>query len=320
MIGWTSAGGARDADDVRPLKPIRIAAICGRGWPKLQKFVSLPGMTDEPIASDTVLVQSLFGPMIAFPRDHATLQIMTFGAHTRNEVAMLCSFVDDGDLVYDVGSHIGTFAIPLAAAAGKRGRVIAIEADADNFSLLRQNLHLHELGDRVTPVLGLAGGEGVRYRKERIAEHTSATFFMPDPEGDAQPALRLDVLQEQFDGSRHIAVIKIDVEGMELAVLRSGERAIAIDRPILYVEIAAQQMARYGVAPSDVEMFLRKYNYRFFRNIGDRNSTNDEFNLVELTTLQEVAPLYDVLAIPADHARLARAWPASTSGMVRRRS
>jgi FkbM family methyltransferase len=263
-------------------------------------------MTHARAVASTVLVQSIFGPMVAFERDHATMQIVTFGAHTRNEVALLCNVVDEGDLVFDVGAHIGTFAIPLAGAVGKHGRVVAIEADADNFSLLTRNLGLHDLVDRVTPLLGLVGGQDVRYRKERFPGHTSATYFLPDPDGDEIPALQLDDLQERIGGRRRAAVVKIDVEGMELAVLQSAAQTIARDRPLLYIEIAAQQTARYGVAPRDIEDFLRRYDYRFFRNIGDRNSTNDEFKMVELGTLQDVAALYDVLAVPADDVKLAR--------------
>jgi hypothetical protein len=165
-------------------------------------------------------------------------------------------------------------------------------------------------------VRGLAGGLDVRYRKERPAEHTSATFFLPDPDGEREPALQLDVLHQELGESRRAAVIKIDVEGMELAVLQSAWQTIARDRPILYVEISALQMARCGAAPHDVELFLRRLGYRFFRNVGYRNSTNDEFELVELVILEEVAALYDVLAIPERDGKLGRAGPLPASGAV----
>jgi hypothetical protein len=70
----------------------------------------------------TVEVQSIFGPMTAFAGDFATRQIEQFGAHTRNEVALLRSFVKAGDLIYDVGAHIGTFAIPLHSRPGTMAR------------------------------------------------------------------------------------------------------------------------------------------------------------------------------------------------------
>ena len=250
----------------------------------------------------TVEVQSIFGPLTAFAGDFATRQIEQFGAHTRNEVALLQNFVKAGDLIYDVGAHIGTFAIPLAIAAGDNGRVIAIEADAESFALLRQNLVSSDLQSRVTAHLGVAGGRGARYRRVRVARHTSATHFMPDAEGTAIPAIVLDDLQDQSEPRSRVAVIKIDVEGMELAVLRSAERMIGRDRPVLYVEISIAQMARYGVTLPAVAAFLAPHDYRCFRNVGDRNSTHDAFELVEMGDLHEGGEFYDLLAVPADRA------------------
>jgi FkbM family methyltransferase len=250
----------------------------------------------------TVEVHGIFGPMTAFAGDFATRQIEQFGAHTRNEVALLRRFVKAGDLIYDVGAHIGSFAIPLALAAGDNGQVIAIEADAESLALLRQNLDRLGLRDRVTAHLGVAGGSGARYRRVRVDQHTSATYFVPDPEGAAMPVIAIDDLQDRSNPRRRVAVIKIDVEGMELAVLRSAERTIARDRPVLYVEISIAQMARYGVTLPAVAAFLARYDYRCFRNIGDRNSTHDAFELVEMGDLHEGGEFCDLLAVPADRA------------------
>jgi FkbM family methyltransferase len=250
--------------------------------------------------ANVVEVQSIFGPMAAFAGDFATRQIEQFGAHTRNEVALLQNFVKAGDLIYDVGAHIGTFAIPLAIAAGENGQVIAVEADAESFALLRQNLVSLGLQSRVTPRLGIAGGRDIPYRRVRVARHTSATYFVPDPGGALIPAVALDDLADRSIPPHRVAMIKIDVEGMELAVLRSAERTIAHDRPVLYVEISITQMARYGVTLPEVAAFLAPYDYRCFRNIGDRNSTHDAFELVELGGLHEGGEFYDLLAVPAD--------------------
>ncbi len=114
------------------------------------------------------------------------------------------------------------------------------------------------------------------------------------------PVIAPDDLQDCSNPRRRVAVIKIDVEGMELAVLRSAERMIGRDRPVLYVEISIAQMARYGVSLPEVAAFLAPYDYRCFRNIGDRNSTHDAFELVELGDLHEGGEFYDLLAVPAD--------------------
>jgi FkbM family methyltransferase len=265
----------------------------------------------DPAAHRTIVVDSIFGPMVAFEGDFATRQIAQFGAHTRNELALLRTFVDQGDLVYDVGAHIGTFAIPLAQACGESGRVIAIEADESNFALLRRNLGQHGLLGRVTPLLGLAGARTGRFRAARFPGHTSATYFTPDPAGVSLATISIDDLHA-IDPAR-VNVIKLDVEGMELCALQSAERTIARDRPVLYVEMSAEQLARQGATPDDIEALLRRHGYRFFRNVGERNSTHDRFDLVELTSLREGGAFYDVLAITADDGKLARATQAAIS-------
>jgi FkbM family methyltransferase len=263
----------------------------------------------DPAVRRTTVVDSIFGPMTVFEGDFATRQIAEFGAHTRNELALLRTFVDPGDLVYDVGAHIGTFAIPLAQACGETGRVIAIEADESNFALLRHNLGQHGLLGRVTPLFGLAGAGTGRFRATRFPGHTSATYFTPDPAGESLATIRIDDLHA-IDPAR-VGVIKIDVEGMELCVLRSAERTIARDRPVLHVEMSAEQLSRQGATPDDVEVLMRRHDYRFFRNVGERNSAHDRFELIEITSLRESGAFYDVLAIATDDARLARAMQAS---------
>jgi hypothetical protein len=74
-----------------------------------------------------IVSQTIIGPMARFPNDLITDQLLWYGGHTCNELAMLLRFVDAGDLVYDMGA----FAIPQAAAAGA---VIAIEAHPANYS------------------------------------------------------------------------------------------------------------------------------------------------------------------------------------------
>jgi FkbM family methyltransferase len=110
-------------------------------------FVAMNGSINTQLP--TVAIDSLYGPLAAFENDFVTRQIAEYGSHTRNEIAMLRHFIDAGDLVYDIGAHIGMFAIPLAEAVGDDGRVIAVEADPNNFPLLWQNLRSRDLIGRV---------------------------------------------------------------------------------------------------------------------------------------------------------------------------
>jgi hypothetical protein len=82
------------------------------------------------------------------------------------------------------------------------------------------------------------------------------------------------------------------------------------DRPLLYFEVVVEQMARFGINKDDTEAFLRPHDYRFFCNVGERNTTNDAFTLAESQTLNEGGVFFDVLAIPRDSPGVARAEEA----------
>lgn len=266
-----------------------------------------PGTLTGFAGNGVVLVDSIFGPMLAYEDDLITSQLHEFGAHTRNELALLRTFVDEGDVVYDVGAHIGTFSLPLAGATGSAGRVISIEPDPGHFRLLAKNLESRSLAGHGSPLnVAIADMPG-RYARQAIPRNSGATYFAPDPSVGETSAMRLDDVPAAIGETRPASVIKIDAEGMELSVLQSASTLIARDQPVLYMEISADQFARYGVTVHQVGDLLRRWGYRLFRNQGDRNSGHDRFDLVELPEVSAGGEFFDLLAIPHSHDKLARA-------------
>src|SRR5919204_3156477 len=53
----------------------------------------------------------------------------------------------EGDIVVDVGAHIGPYTIIASKRVGPNGKVVSIEADPDNFDLLNRNIHLNKLSN-----------------------------------------------------------------------------------------------------------------------------------------------------------------------------
>jgi FkbM family methyltransferase len=67
--------------------------------------------------------------------------------YEKNEIEAFCAFIRPGCVVLDVGANAGLYTV----LAAKRGaRVFAIEADPLNTAMLRHNLKLNRLEDRVT--------------------------------------------------------------------------------------------------------------------------------------------------------------------------
>jgi FkbM family methyltransferase len=247
-----------------------------------------------------VTVQAIFGPLRTYADDLFARQIERFGAHARPELAFVCSLIESGDCVFDIGAHIGSFAIPMAQRAGPAGRVVAIEAMPENFALLAENIRANGLERNVTALQTVIGKETGRYAPSIPDTNSGATYFTQTPDAGGTQALTLDHIAAKTAAPD---LIKIDIEGGELDVL--GNSAIVRERrPVIYSEVSAQHLERYGATVEDFEAFFRKLDYRLFRNSGERNAAHDDFIPVEVQNLASDKMLFDVLAVPGDSGRL----------------
>jgi FkbM family methyltransferase len=146
----------------------------------------------------------------------------------------------------DVGANIGNHTLWLAIVCGLR--VVAFEPV--EHAELSANVALNDLGGRVwvEPVaLGDACG---------TAEHVGAGRLAP---GGDLPVRTLDSYR-----LRGVRLVKIDVEGMEPAVLRGGEQTIRRDRPTIWAEEHNQTEHR---AIADV---LEPWGYRMVQRLHGR--------------------------------------------------
>ncbi len=122
----------------------------------------------------------------------------------------------------DVGAFVGTHSAAFAAMPGIR-QVVAIEPNAEACAKLRENVPsarviqaaVHDLWCECCYVDGPPENRGMG----KIVA------------GTGWPCLRLDDIDLQ-----DVALLKVDVEGMEMAVLNSGRSMILRDRPLLSLE------------------------------------------------------------------------------------
>jgi FkbM family methyltransferase len=254
-------------------------------------------MLSDRAPGDLTRVVTKYGTLYAVVDDLITRQLVDFGAHTRNELAMLLEHVDTDDVFVDIGAHIGTFTIPVAKQLGARGKVLAIEGRSETFGILVRNLGANGLAHKVQPLCAIVGeGPKQKLRRVDVDGNTGAGFYAPD-ETSVHEAADARTLISTYGFARP-DFVKIDIEGMELSVLRSIAPIIAANRPKLYVEVVADQLERFGASIFDLDAFLRSFDYRFYRNIGERNSPNDQYLKTELLSLEDGGRFFDLLALP----------------------
>jgi len=114
--------------------------------------------------------------------------------------------------------------------------------------------------------------------------------------------INIDDWYEHSESETRIDIIKIDVEGAEMAVLRSCELIIKRYNPLLYIEISREALERFNCTINDIERGLKSFGYHFFKNVGPRNSDNDIFKIKRLNKVEEGGNFFDLLAIhPSSH-------------------
>lgn len=257
----------------------------------------------------TTTIDTPFGVFTAPTDDLVARHLREYGAHQRSDLAMLLSVVGEGDVVFDLGAHIGSFTIPLARRVGEAGDVFAIEPDPVSFDLLQRNIRDNGLEAVARPVqLVVAGGEGEAYVTTREAGNTGATGFRRAASGDVT-GRTLDGwwgdLAAALDRPTAVDAIKVDVEGMEAEALRGAEWILTTHRPSIMVEVAPEQLREHGSSVRDLDEGLRSLGYHLFANRKARNLPNDNFERVRISHLgmDLGRAISDVLAVHPSKGR-----------------
>ncbi|MCQ8903772.1 MAG: FkbM family methyltransferase [Methanothrix sp.] len=124
-----------------------------------------------------------------------------------------------GEVVFDVGAHIGSFALRAARMVGEDGLVVAVEPERSNYELLRINA---EGMDNIVPLrLALSDfkGSGRLFLAQGTAAHS--LIFRRSAYWDDVHVNTMDGLIEEL-GIRP-DVVKIDAEGAALKILSCAE-------------------------------------------------------------------------------------------------
>ena len=146
-----------------------------------------------------------------------------------------------GMVALDVGSHLGYHTLALARRVGSRGRVYAFEPVPRHARMLRQTLQANSL-QQVTLI-----ESAVTDRTGRATMEDTPNPRVTRVVGEAEPSRggrRFQVATtslDDWDGRSidltRLDVMKLDVEGQELAALQGCAGLLSRHRPVLVCEI-----------------------------------------------------------------------------------
>jgi len=173
------------------------------------------------------------------------------------------------DVVYDVGANIGVLSV-LAALQLDRlggGQVLAIEANPVIADAAAHNLALNATAAVSTRVIAAALGDAPGEGRLLIAgDGAEGKHRLTDQGTAAAETIRVP-LQRGDDLARETQtspdVMKVDVEGAELRVMRGFARQLAQGRPReVFIEVHPALMAAHGDAEPDLLDWMAEHGYR----------------------------------------------------------
>lgn len=188
------------------------------------------------------------------------------GLHEFADMAFLLHFLRPSDLFVDIGSNVGSYTV--LASAHCKANAYAFEPLPATFNWLSMNIAVNSMSDKVKAfnmALGAEKGTIAFTNLYDTANHVAAeneknTVNVP-----------ISTLDDALDGATP-SLIKIDVEGFEMQVVKGGEETLGKDRLKAIIVEFNSSGKRYGFDDNETHHQIMDYGFRPFEyNVLERD-------------------------------------------------
>jgi FkbM family methyltransferase len=219
-------------------------------------------------------------------------QVFFFGVFDARGIRFLEGVLRPGDVFLDIGANIGCYSLAAAAKVGLEGKVIAFEPVAHVFKNLQFNFELNRLNQAKAEKLAIYDREGSVTMHVAGRENLGMSSMLRH---DAENGQTEEVITSTLDGYlaengiEGVDLIKLDIEGAELAALKGMCNTLTNLRPVLIIEII-DTMTPDGEAILEL---LRELNYKAF-------TLNEEGIKENFRAYSSREAYYNYLFLPAE--------------------
>lgn len=242
------------------------------------------------------IVRGRHGCFLYYPADHFLGKaIETYGECCELELGAYRRLLGEGAVLVEVGANAGFLTVPLARMVGASGRVVAFEPQPAIHRLLCANVALNGLSQVRCVHAAVGAGEGfveVPVIDPALQGNFGAVSLLDAAAGARTAATPLVSLDRACAELERLDVVKIDVEGMELDVLRGAHGLIQRFRPVLVPE-----NDRADRSPALVAHLL-SLGYRCYWHVHPLYNPDNFFGV--RANLYPNTASYNMLCVPAE--------------------
>ena len=194
------------------------------------------------------------------PSEHIQQQLFWYGHYEKELGLLIRKILKPGDVFLDIGANIGYFSL-LAAKHEPTAKIFSFEPVGSSFQKLEENIALNAAKN----IKALNAGIGERNEEREIyisdEDNTGMSSFQrPENYSGKSERVKVITVDKWFSSSGLVKVdlIKLDVEGSELAAVKGMDETLKNFKPLLIVEINPETLSQFALMPADI-----------FRHLGD---------------------------------------------------
>jgi FkbM family methyltransferase len=213
-----------------------------------------------------------FGAQIQIPgKDITILPSLLNNTFEKELLSFLVGYLNVGMVFVDVGANIGIHSSIAARCVGDSGKIIAFEPVPENYDLLILNLNknIDEASENVFCAEQVAISDQVGDATIYLDENSIGTHSMTQAKSGAKKNIQIKTttLDHYFENSNFkIDVLKIDIEGHELAALTGAVKTINIT-DLIFIEFDANHFDNESKIKKLLEL-TREHPFLYFFDEG----------------------------------------------------
>ncbi len=212
-----------------------------------------------------------------FTQNNDGLALSVFKIYEPNQTKIVKKYVHEGDVVIDVGAHVGYYTLLMAQLVGKNGKVYSFEPDPVNFELLKKSVEINGFENVV--LIQKAVSDTTEKIKLFLGDNDSAINRIYDAKlGDAKKSIDVEsvTIDEYFkENDKLFNFIKIDSEGSEAKIINGMEKFLTKNRKlIMMTEFFPFLIKKSGDEPKQYLKSLENSGFELYNILDDNKETN----------------------------------------------
>jgi len=182
--------------------------------------------------------------------------------------------------ILDVGAHVGLTVLPVSLVSGKNAKIYGFEPSSENYKALRINLDLNGCTNVVIEncLVGAEKNTDILFYETGDISATSSIVNNKNRKFDETQKEQVSIDYYCDKNNLQPDLIKIDVEGAEINVLRGARETIAEFKPMIFLSVHPNQIRALGGSDAALLKEIHRSGYEICNIDG---SAVDEFECIE---------------------------------------